>query len=307
MAAAKPADVSTSTKVAAKPSSTATTAATGLPGAIPGQAPAGEGATGGPANPVSNNAGASPQSQCYQCFIPFTRYDYFARYRSYPVSTIAKIFFTNDGGNYVCSGSVIGDHTVWTAGHCTSNTDGTHQFDSSMLVCPSYNAGVNPAVGCWSASSFATSTAWLNTGSFENDLGAAVMNNCGTVHCQSIGSYTGHLGFAWNWSEDQNWYAFGYPQAAPFDGNYIVLSNSEFGYEDSDGNNQGAANSMAMGSDQTGGSSGGPWVWQFGTGNYVNGHNDWKWSNLPNAMNSPYFGSLACNVAVAAGAFSTTC
>jgi hypothetical protein len=176
-----------------------------------------------------------------------------------------------------------------------------------MLVCPSYNAGVNPAVGCWSAASFVTTTAWLNTGSFENDMGAAVMNNCGTVHCQSIGSYTGNLGFAWNWPEDQNWYAFGYPQASPFTGNYIVLSNSEFGYEDSEGNNQGAPNSMAMGSDQTGGSSGGPWVWQFGTGNYVNGHNDWKWNALPNAMNSPYFGTLACNVAVVGQAFNTTC
>jgi len=305
MAAAKPVNITTS--VAAKPSSAAAATATGPPGSSPGFVPAGlrSGPSGGAA--TSSQSGATPLSQCYHCAIPFTQYYYFAKYRAYPVSTVAKIFFTNNGGNYVCSGSVIGDHTVWTAGHCTSNTDGTHQFDTSMLVCPSYNAGVNPAVGCWSAVQFWTYTHWISDGSFEWDMGGVIMSNCGTVHCQSIGSFTGTLGFAWNWSEDNNFTAFGYPQASPFNGNYIVTTQSEFGYEDSEGNNQGGPNSIAIGSSQTGGSSGGPWIWQFGTGNYVNGHNDWRHTAFPNEMNSPYFDSRACTIAVDAQAFSATC
>ena len=34
---------------------------------------------------------------------PFTQWEYNAMYRNYPVSTIGKLFFTQNGGNYVCS------------------------------------------------------------------------------------------------------------------------------------------------------------------------------------------------------------
>ena len=52
-----------------------------------------------------------------------------------------------------------------------------------------------------------------------------------------------------------------------------------------------------MGSDLTGGSSGGPWIISYGLpgqvagggSNYINGHNDWKWNTEPEAMVSPYF------------------
>ena len=52
-----------------------------------------------------------------------------------------------------------------------------------------------------------------------------------------------------------------------------------------------------MGSDLTGGSSGGPWIISYGLpgqvagggNNFINGHNDWKWNTEPEAMVSPYF------------------
>ena len=40
----------------------------------------------------------------------------------------------------------------------------------------------------------------------------------------------------------------------------------------------------------TGGSSGGPWLISIaGTFGYVNGHNDFKYTNDPNHMYSPYY------------------
>jgi V8-like Glu-specific endopeptidase len=252
-------------------------------------------------------AGASPQTQCQYCYIPYTRYFYFAKYRTYPISTIGKLFFTNDGKNYVCSASVIYTNTLDTAGHCVANTDGTHLWDSSALFCPSYNAGVNSAVGCWAANYFVTWDQWKTAGSFEWDFGGINTSTCGTVWCTPIANRTGYLGVAWNQGEDQNFTAFGYPQASPFDGNYIVVCQSEFGYETSDGNNQGGPNSIAIGCDMTGGSSGGPWIIGFGSGNWVNGHNDWKWNSLPQAMNSPYVDTRDCQVWKSAGRTDITC
>jgi V8-like Glu-specific endopeptidase len=307
MAAAKP--IGILTRSGTPLSGATSSAASGTPQKANGWAPAGLSAGPAVVNPpqASPSGAASAQTQCQFCFIPFTRYYYFARYRTYPVSTVGKLFFTNDGGNYVCSASVIFTDTLDTAGHCVANTDGTHMWDSSALFCPSYNAGVNGQVGCWAANFFVAWSQWITDGSFEWDFGGINTSNCGTVHCTDIANVTGYLGVAWNQSEDQNFTAFGYPQAAPFDGNFLVTVNSEFGYETSSGNNDGGPNSIAMGNDMTGGSSGGPWIIGFGGGNWVNGHNDWKWNSLPQAMNSPYVDTRDCQVWSVAGRSDITC
>ena len=55
---------------------------------------------------------------------------------------------------------------------------------------------------------------------------------------------------------------------------------------------------FAIGCDMTGGSSGGPFIKNFKSGNYINGHNDYKYVNpaLPLAMFSPYLDGLANTV-----------
>jgi hypothetical protein len=273
--------------------------ATGTPGKAEGYAPASVRASTPTGTAPQTSGSASPAAGCYHCDVPFTRLYPYWRYRTYPMSTVGKIFFTQNGGNFVCSGSVIYTNVVDTAGHCVNNGAGI--FDSSFLFCPSYNSGVNPAVGCWASTSLTTSTVWYNTGSFEADYGAATMSNCGTVWCTDIANVTGYLGLTWNQPREQHWFAFGYPQASPFNGCCIVLAASEFDYTDNEGNPQGQPDSSAMGNDETGGSSGGPWIVSFGNGNYVNGHNDWKWNALPNQMLSPYADTLQCNVWNAGG------
>ena len=39
----------------------------------------------------------------------------------------------------------------------------------------------------------------------------------------------------------------------------------------------------------TGGTSGGPWVWQFGTGNYLNGVNSFRRTGYSQELFAPYF------------------
>jgi hypothetical protein len=281
----------------------ASTQSTGTPQYGEGWAPAGlrEGPSGGAASPVAHASGIQPQIECYECFVPYTRWFYFARYRTYPVSTVAKVFFSQNGGNFVCSGSVLYTDLVDTAGHCVALGGSGNVFSSNVLVCPSYNAGVNAAVGCWGATNLWTKSVWINTGSFEWDEGEIVTSTCGTVNCTSIANITGYLGFCYNCGYDQDFTDLGYPQAPPFDGNYIVVCNSQFGYQESDGNNQGGPNSVSIGCDMTGGSSGGPWIIGFASNNYLNGHTDWRYTALPQQMNSPYYDSNWCSLINAAG------
>src|SRR3954469_5879783 len=100
----------------------------------------------------------------------------FTAYLRYPMSTVGKFFFTQDGTDHVCSGAVTyGGNanqldTVWTAGRCVA--DGAGSFDSSGLFCPSYNTGgVHRRVGCWSATSFGTSAEWFNDADPSRDYG----------------------------------------------------------------------------------------------------------------------------------------
>jgi len=300
MAAAKPLDKIMS-RGAARAQAPVKVPARGAAGSAPSYMPSSLRPVGpirNPSQPIGQAAEA-PNTQCYECFVPYTRWYYFPRYRTYPVSTVGKLFFTIGSSGFVCSASTNYVDTVMTAGHCVY-TPGTG-FNGNELFCPSYNAGVNPAVGCWAANYLVTSTVWANTGSFEWDTGGINTQPTGTVINNHIGNVTGWLGLAWNQAEDQNWFDFGYPQAAPFDGRFIVVCNSEFGYEESDGNNQGGPNSLSIGCDMTGGSSGGPFILAFASGNYLNGHNDWRYTALPQQMNTPYYTTIECNVDVAAG------
>jgi len=250
---------------------------------------------------VGLNGDAQPDGECYHCAVPFTRYFYFAEYKQYPASTVAKIFFTNDGGNYVCSGSVLYTNLVDTAGHCVANTDGTHQWSTNVLVCPSYKAGVDPKIGCWAGSNLWTKTAWKTNGSYEWDFGEIVTSTCGTVNCKPIANVTGFLGYCYGCGYDQNWTALGYPAAAPFDGTKIVDCQSQFGFTDSEGNNQGGPDSASIGCDTTGGTSGGPWIIGWGSSNYLNGHNDWRHTSQTREMNTPYYDSRWCGLINSAG------
>lgn len=42
-------------------------------------------------------------------------------YQTIPYKAVGKVFFTSQGANYVCSGSISGNNAVLTAGHCVSN------------------------------------------------------------------------------------------------------------------------------------------------------------------------------------------
>jgi hypothetical protein len=205
---------------------------------------------------------------------------------NYPVGhptarTAGKVFFSSGGVNYVCSGTIVnteGKSSVWTAGHCVSD-GGT--WNTNWIFVPNYVSGSAP-YGVWYAYQLWTTSAWFyNNNDFANDVGSAVMNrNSGN----RITDYLGGQGIAWNQGTGYYMYAFGYPQAAPFNGS-ILIENDGYTYDNGDG-------TIYMLNDMTGGSSGGGWLLSFdGQWGYINGHNDFKYNAYPQYMFSPYYGN----------------
>ena len=234
----------------------------GEPGAAPGAAP------GGKLLPAPNIEALEASASLTHSMDPnadypppYQRWTWFGRYTAYPMSTIGKMFFSQGGSNFVCSGATIHRDRVATAGHCVSNGSGV--FSSNVLFCPSYNAGgVNPTRGCWPGLNLATYSAWHNSGDIDYDLGAIYTGTNGTVHNNSIGNVTGWLGRAWNWSGESN-FSFGYPAANPFPGYHIIACVGPHWYN-VNWNNPDPPHSKYIGCDATGGTSGGPWILGLG-------------------------------------------
>ncbi len=253
-------------------------------------------------NALVETGAERPMAMGYTYPFPFTRTAVYptSQYRASSRRVNGKIFFTQNGGNYVCSGTVVtaqNRNQVWTAGHCLSNGAGV--FNSSTVFVPAYDGNASSCCpyGTWTANSLVVASDWHNTGSFRRDLGAFNVNPVSGVNIQNR---VGGAGFAWNQSRNQDFVDFGYPAASPFNG--TSMQNCFAGYAIADTGVGGAGPAPSgIGCDMTGGSSGGSWqiAWGGSSGavpGYINGHNDYKWSNQPLAMYSPYFDTLANTV-----------
>ncbi len=205
---------------------------------------------------VSPQHGSAPSNPLSGPYGPFQRWTEFESITAYPKSTHGKLFFSFGSSNYVCSATVINRSTLITAGHC--NHDGNSTWATNRLFCPSYRNGVNSSLGCWSVISSKTSAGWVNNGDPDYDYACLITSTSGTVINNSIGNVTGWLGRAWNWSASQAERTFGYPAASPFNGNRLITTASTewYSYDFTSGGQV----SKLIGSDLTGGSSGGSWI-----------------------------------------------
>jgi hypothetical protein len=203
---------------------------------------------------------------------------------AYPLSTVGKIFFTNASGqNMVCSGTAVvskNQNVVDTAGHCLYWAG---QWVKNLIFCPLFNMGETP-FGCWAARDLEVPSDWINAAAndLHHDMGMAI------VSPNSEGNLTdvvGGAGWADNQPSNQTFYAYGYPAAPPYDG------QTRQSCENATGANyrMGGGTVIAISCKMTGGSSGGPWFIKVGGNWYLNGHNDFTSSSLPDHMFSPYY------------------
>ena len=288
----------------------------GRPGDIPQEQTIGEETQGTMEPLVEPLAGTFP-------FV-YTRYRLFPEtetnllYRIFPYVLTGKLFFIMPGeGNFVCSGASVNAQNrsvVWTAGHCVFSPGESPEqpvgFHTNFLFVPGRIAGANP-VGAWTVLQAFTLVGWTR-GLLEYDHGALVMNRGGVAN-ERIGDAIGFLGFIANDARQQHWHLHGYP-AGPrdlgstppgpqFDGEHHEICAAAWAGDDQPTGTPGVdPPTIGVGCDQTGGSSGGPWVIDFsgfpGRTNLLNGNISYTYTGLE--LFSPYFTDGAINLRNAA-------
>lgn len=174
----------------------------------------------------------------------------------YP-SAQGKVFFTDGGTNYVCSGTAVSstnESVVWTAGHCVN--EGPGGFFTNFMFVPAYRDGAAP-YGKFTASSLLTTSAWQASGEWGVDLGAAVVarNSSGQTLSQAVAERA----LVFNSTRSQAYSLYGYPAAKKFSGQRMRVCNTSWLMNDS-----ALPPTMGVSCDMTGGSSGGGWVTSTG-------------------------------------------
>ena len=230
-----------------------------------------------PAERAKGNGNARPK-QSY----PFTRYQapkpYDARH--------GKVFFTERGVNYVCSGTALtsgNQSVVWTAGHCVN--EGPGAYVTNWAFVPGYDSGARP-YGTFAATNLYTTDRWRTAGDFSYDLGAAKVAPVGG---RTLNATVGGRGVSFNYTATvgaTHFLSFGYPAASPFNGSSLFICDAKLGTRDASANPP----TMGIGCDMTGGSSGGGWIDDSGR---VASVNSYGYQTLKNVMFGPYQGSVA--------------
>jgi V8-like Glu-specific endopeptidase len=183
----------------------------------------------------------------------------------YPYRAAGKLFFNIGTSTYICSASMIKRGIVVTAAHCVANY-GQSQFYSGWRFVPGYRNGAAP---------YGTATvyqAWVKTAYFNGTDGcyqygvicpddvAILILNPNSVGAY-VGATTGWFGYGWNgygYVNNQTQITqLGYP--AGLNNAAYMERNDSSGFK-----NTTYSSNTIIGSNMDGGSSGGPWLVNFG-------------------------------------------
>jgi hypothetical protein len=214
----------------------------------------------------------------------------------FPNTVLGKLFFSVPGGNAVCSAQSVTSNGAWgagnrqtvvTAGHCCS--DGAGAFYVNWRFEPTHLNGSTP--GAWNAAAATVFTAWHTAGDLSVDFCILQMFK---RNGQNINDGIGALGYAWGQTLPRNFVATGWPAAPPFSGGLLYYAFTSSAETDTDQAGL-LPFTHGVGSQMTGGSSGGAWILKYqsfltGANNYFNGLNSYKYTNpnRPDEMFGPY-------------------
>lgn len=133
----------------------------------------------------------------------------------YPIRTVVKLYVTmynpsnGQSSNVTCSGIMVGDNEVMTAGHCVSAGGSDPTYASAITVVPAYNMGSSP-FGSTEMTQWLSFTQWTNNGNWDYDIAMVKL-------AQPIGNTVGWLGFGYSMnnafftSQSNTFHSFGYP------------------------------------------------------------------------------------------------
>jgi hypothetical protein len=326
MASAKSADVvsSSNASLAAISAGNTATGRPGLAGGIDETGVATPALTGTAAVNTHPFATTNPADGSYPG--PNATFNWPGSLSTFPAGAVGKLFFTEPSGNYVCSAAATyGGGTqsmVWTAGHCVG-PQGGQSYYTNWLFCPGYNNGEGSR-GCWSWSLAQQNGGWYYNGYFADDYAYLYMQPTGDKKAKPVVSVTGGLGFAWNWGRDQFWNDFGYPSGSPYSGGKLVDTAAEHRYDVNNPVSGDPTPDNSIGSSQTPGFSGGPWILSFGPSNSSDPISHGNWINSDNSyyftaggpgggneygteIQGPYYDTNACNFWKGGSGWTGTC
>ena len=209
-----------------------------------------------------------------------------------------KVFFTEGGQPYVCSGSWINDSVtgssfVLTAGHCVwDQANGV--FVTNFIFVPGYMNNASTATRYAATKLFVreefASQTTFNSIALQNDWGIARVDNYDTQNSYPIS-------FANNY-DNKTVSAFGYPQATPYNGTKLINCQS-LAFKDSKNSNQ----TWGINCNMTGGASGGPWLNPWNSTTYSGtafSVNSYKYNNDASKMYGPMFNTRTSDTFAAA-------
>lgn len=185
----------------------------------------------------------------------------------YPYRPAGKLFFRAPDGDAVCSASLIRRGVVITAAHCVSDFGKNRYFTNFQFV-PAYSGGDAP-YGVWTAQKVFAPKKYLNGKAkcsrnapgvvCDSDIAVILVKPQNNRYPgQSTGWYGwGTGGYSYTPDGVAQITQLGYPVS--LNNGQEMMRTDSYGFID----NQSAGNTV-IGSAQTGGSSGGPWLVNFG-------------------------------------------
>ncbi|HEY9823880.1 MAG TPA: trypsin-like serine protease [Stenomitos sp.] len=184
----------------------------------------------------------------------------------YPYRPAGKLFFKDGASSFVCSASIIKPRVVVTAAHCVA-AFGEKRFYTNFVFVPGYTNGSGTQ---WTASKPIVMSSYFNGTETctvrgvvcPNDVAVLIMND---QTAGKIGDVNGYYGYGWNGYGYTSFLGkttnqltqLGYPVA--LDSGLLMQRNDSLSYID-----PANSNNQIIGSLMTGGSSGGPWIVNFG-------------------------------------------
>jgi len=206
----------------------------------------------------------------------------------FPYRASGKLFFKVGANNFVCSASLIKRGVIVTAAHCVAKY-GASQFYTNFVFVPGYRDGVAP-FGTWNSSN-----AFVTTAYFGGAAGQCLASAPGVICKDDValielapqtnpvfpGTSTGWYGYAFGNSGFTgagltHITQTGYPVA--LNGGLLMQRNDSQGFRSATN-----LDNTIIGSLMTGGSSGGPWLNNFGYKPTLNGTTFGTFSN-PNVV-----------------------
>ena len=195
----------------------------------------------------------------------------------YPYRAAGKLFFLIDNETYVCSASLIKKGLVITAAHCVAEF-GNKKYYSGWQFVPGYRDGVAP-YGTWATVEARVLSSYYDGSDACSQRGVVCRNDVAILTLEPKKRPDGTLYYA---GEDTGWFAYGWNRAG-FSGRGITHI-TQLGYpiclddgafmERNDAQaviSPDFSDNSVIGSLMCSGSSGGPWLVNFGISPNLNG------------------------------------